>query len=517
MAFTDATRRGLLRAGASLPLSAALIRESRAQAGGTLTVALPTTPTSCDPVNPPDHDWMIVTQNIFENLVEYDIDGVLRPQLAKALPTVSEDGLTYAFELHEGIKFHNGQPLTSEDVKYSFEWMLDPANKAARGPTFNRLSHVEVDSPTKLRVILKEPFSPWLTMLTKFMGIWPKGSREQYGPDHFRRHPTGVGTGPGLFEEWKPNDYISFRRNPNYWQPGKPAWERLIIKQVPEDTSRVAYLLSSQADIISVPPPRDYARLKTRRGIQGNARATLGGWSFIALNNARPPFDDVNFRRAIAHAIDRKTINERIYHGMVETTAVPAPRSSWWFNPAADAVLDYNLDKARDYLKKSKYPNGASFELACASVPYLLDSRDAAIFLQSELAKIGVEVKIRLAEQSVLSPMLSRGELDALVANFMSPGDPTYMIMVYLTAGQFMSKSSSFTDARLDELMKLAFRENEQEPMKPHLHEMQMLLAEKSPFIWLGFFSAANLWRDRVKNFKVSTGQTVMVRDVSLG
>lgn len=516
MTHPGITRRGALAAGAAA-FTGAWARETRAQSGGTLTVALPTTPTSCDPINPPDHDWMIASQTVFENLVEYDVDGVLRPQLAKALPEISADKLSYAFELREGVRFHNGQLLTSDDVKYSFEYMLNPANRAARGPTFSRLSHVEVDSPTRLRVILKEPFSPWPTFLTKFMGIWPKGSREQYGDDHFRRRPVGVGTGPGIFEEWRPNDYISFRRNPNYWDPGKPQWERLVVRQVPEDAARVAYLLSGQADIISVPPPRDFARLRTRRGIQGGARPTLGGWSFIALNNARPPFDDVNFRRALAHAIDRRTINERIYHGMVETSSVPAPASSWWFNPAANAVLDYDLDKARDYLARSKYPNGASFELACASVPYLLDSRDAAIFLQSELAKLNIEVKLRLAEQSVLSPLLSRGELDALIGNFMSPGEASYMIMVYLTAGQFMSRSSSFASPRLEELMRACFAETEEAKLKPIFGEMQMLLADQSPFLWLGFFSAANLWRDRVRNFRVSQGQTVVVRDVSLG
>ncbi|MBR0654558.1 ABC transporter substrate-binding protein [Plastoroseomonas arctica] len=512
----ELSRRTALGAGLGA-FSGAWAREAGAQAGTTLTVALPTTPTSCDPINPPDHDWMIACQMVFENLVEYDIDGVLRPQLAKALPTISADKLTYAFELREGVRFHNGKILDSEDVKYSFEYMLNPANRAARGPTFSRLSHVEVDSPTRLRVILKEPFSPWMTFLTKFMGIWPKGSREELGEDHFRRRPTGVGTGPGLFEEWRPNDFISFRKNPNYWTPGKPAWDRLVVRQVPEDAARVAYLLSGQADIISVPPPRDFPRLRTRRGIQGGSRPTLGGWSFIAMNNARPPFDDLNFRLAMAHAIDRRTINERIYHGMVETAAVPAPASSWWFNPEANAKLDYNLDKARDYLARSKYPNGASFELACASVPYLLDSRDAAIFLQSELAKLNIEVKLRMAEQSVLSPALSRGELDALIGNFMSPGEATYMIMVYLTAGQFMSRSSNYANPRLEALMRAAFAENEDEKMKPILAEMQMLLADESPFLWLGFFSAANLWRDRVRNFKVSQGQTVTVRDVSLG
>ena len=133
------------------------------------------------------HDSQILSQTIWENLTEFTIDGELTPRLAKALPTVSDDKLTYSFELRDDVYFQNGQKLTAEDVKYSFEYMLDPANKAGRRPVFSRLSHVEIDSPTRLRVILKEPFSPWIYFQTKHMGIWPAGSRETYGDDYFRR------------------------------------------------------------------------------------------------------------------------------------------------------------------------------------------------------------------------------------------------------------------------------------------------------------------------------------------
>lgn len=279
---TTASRRGLLHAAsavAGLSLSPAWLRNARAETnGGTLTVELSTNPITCDPINMTSHDSQILSQTIWENLVEFDIEGVLRPQLAKALPVISADKLTYAFELREDLTFQNGQKLTSEDVKYSFEYMLDPAHKASRGPLFNRLSHVEIDSPTKLRVILKEPYSPWTSFLTKFMGIWPAGSREKLGEDYFRLSPAGIGTGPGIFEEWRPNDFISFKKNPNYWQKGLPHWDRLLVKVVPEDATRVAYLLGGQADIIGAPPPRDFARLKSRPKMQGDARVTLGGW-----------------------------------------------------------------------------------------------------------------------------------------------------------------------------------------------------------------------------------------------
>lgn len=510
------SRRGLLRATAALPLSAAWLRTAQAAPNGTLTVALSDNPLTCDPINMSSHDSMILSQTIWENLVEFDVDGVLRPQLAKALPTISADKLTYSFELRDDVVFHNGQKLTSEDVKYSFEYMLDPANKAIRRPIFDRLSHVEIDGPLKLRVILKEPYSPWVYFLTKHMAIWPKGSRETAGADAFRRNPVGLGTGPGIFEEWKPNDYVSFIRNPNYWQKGKPAWERLVVKVVPEDATRVAYLLGGQADIIGAPPARDFQRLKTRKGIQGETRATLGGWSVILLNTAKPPFDDVNFRRAVAHAIDRKTITEKIYYGLVEKSAIPAPASSWWYNEAADKTLDYDLDKARAFLKKSKYADDAGFELTASAVPYLLDSKDCAVFLQSELAKIGIKVTLKLAEPALISPAMYRGDHQAMFRNLMSPGEPTYMTTVNFTPNQFMSTVGNYTHPRIAELLRVIFAEDDQAKLKPVYAELLQLIADESPYVWIGFFNATNLWRERVKGFKPSRGLTVNVRDVAL-
>jgi len=157
---TGLTRRSALRALAALPAVGsfgAWLRTARAAGDGTLTVALSDNPLTCDPINMFSHDSMILSQNIFQNLVEFDVDGVLKPQLARALPEISADKLIYSFELRDDVAFQNGQKLTSEDVKYSFEYMLDPAHKAARRPIFNRLSHVETDGPYRLRVVLKEP------------------------------------------------------------------------------------------------------------------------------------------------------------------------------------------------------------------------------------------------------------------------------------------------------------------------------------------------------------------------
>jgi peptide/nickel transport system substrate-binding protein len=513
------SRRGLLRGFAVTSTAAftgAWLREAKADASGTLTVALSDNPLTCDPINMASHDSQILSQTIWENLTEFTIDGELRPQLAKALPTVSDDKLTYSFELRDDVYFQNGQKLTAEDVKYSFEYMLDPANKAGRRPVFSRLSHVEIDDPTRLRVILKEPFSPWVYFQTKHMGIWPAGSREKYGDDFFKRSPKELGTGVGIFEEWRPNDYVSFVRNPNYWQKGKPAWERLVVRIVPEDASRVAYLLSGQADIIGAPPARDFARLKTRPHIQGDTRATFGGWSVFLMNNARPPFDDINFRKAMAHAIDRKTICQKIYYGLVEQSGIPAPASSWWYDKQADEAVAYDLDKARYYLKQSKYADEPAFDLMTSSVPYLLDAKDCVVFLQAELAKIGVTVNLQTADTAVVQAAFSQGNYSAMYRNIMSPGEPTYFITQAFTPNQYMSKVSSYTNPKIDAMLKIIFAEDDLKNAKPVFTDLLRLLADESPFVWIGYFNATNLWRDRVKNFKPSRGLAINVHDVAL-
>src|SRR5262245_49306868 len=212
-----------------------------------VTVAIPSHPVTFDPVNAANHDAMVVSQTVFENLVEVDIEGkTVQPQLATALPQVSADRLVYTFDLRDDVYFQDGQKLTAEDVKYSFEYVLDPKNNALRRPLFNKIKAVIVESPTRVKFELGEPYRPWLFYMTKYMGIFPKGSREKHGGDFFKTGPVAVGTGPGTFVEWRQNDSITLRKNTNYWRKGLPHWDRLVVRLIPEDSVRVAYLTTGQ-------------------------------------------------------------------------------------------------------------------------------------------------------------------------------------------------------------------------------------------------------------------------------
>jgi peptide/nickel transport system substrate-binding protein len=454
---------------------------------------------------------------VFENLLETNLDGELVPCLARAMPTVSDDALRFTFDLRDDVVFHNGQKFTAEDVKYSYEYMLDPKNKSLRRSLFSPIERIEIESPTRITFVLKHPYRPWLQYMQKFMAIFPKGSRETLGDDAFKSAPVGVGTGPGIFVEWQPDTQIVLKKNPNYWRKGVPAWDRVVAKIVPEDSTRLAYLMTGQSQIISAPPPRDFARLKTTPGIQTGSTVALGGMWFMQTNTKRAPFDDVNFRKAVSCAIDRKGIARDVLYGLLDATATPAPTVTAYYNAKADEAVGYNPTRSKEYLAKSKYAGKPEFELLVPSIPYLFDAKDSAVVMQSQLAAVGITMKITLMEQPQILTRAQAGTHVASLMPLMAPADPTFIIQICYTADQGMSKSSGYTNPVLDAAIQESYRYTDAARLNPVLMRIQDILVEDCPSIWLGFVGVANAWRDEVKGFKPNSGLSMALRDVTIG
>lgn len=493
----------------SLPFSPALA------AGGELTIAVPNNPTTLDPTTQANHDAMVITQSIFENLVQVDLDGNLQPQLATALPEISPDGLDYVFNLRPNVKFHNGKALSAEDVKYSFDYVLNPENKALRRPLFSRIAEIVVEDPLRVRFKLKEPYRPWLYYMTKYMGIFPVGSRENPGADHFKNSPTGVGTGPAKFVEWRQNDRIVLEKNPDYWNPAVPTWNRLVVRVIPDDSSRLSYLSTGQVDIISAPRPKDFANLNKQSEIRTGARLSLGGWFFLMTNTKAPPFDDLNVRKAIACGIDRKMLASKVYYDLVEPATVPAPPGSWWADPKADAINQYDPAKAKQYIDRSKYAGRCEFDMLVPSQPYLLDVKDAAVVIQAQLAQIGIKLNIREMEQGVLLQQTRLGNFASALQVWMSPGEPTYMIDLIYGKDNVFSKASGYDNKTAWDFIAETYRHTEEAQLKPIFAKLLTQLAEDVPHTWLGFVKASNAWRPGVQNFKVNQGLTMRVTNVT--
>jgi peptide/nickel transport system substrate-binding protein len=509
-------RRSLLAAGATLGTQ--LLRPGLALgADRTLTIALPNNPSTMDPIQTSNHDGMAISNAVFENLLEVDLDGNVVPCLARAMPVLSDDQLTMTFDLRDDVQFQNGAAFTAEDVKYSYDYMLDPKNRSIRRYIFDRITRIDVESPTKVAFHLREPFRPFFQYQTKFMGIFPKGSREAHGDRYFANTPIGVGTGPGIFVDWTPNDQLEIRRNPNYWRRGVPGWDRVVAKIVPEESVRAAYLATGQAQIISAPPPHQMAELARTPGVKVGRKTALGGLWFMQTNTAKKPFDDVNFRKAVSCAIDRKKLSEEVFYGLISPSAVPAAREAAWFSAEAEATLAYDPARARAYLAKSKYPTGATFDLQVPNPPYLIDTRDAAVVMQSMLAAVGIKMNIRSQEMPQVLSSMTAGSHVATLLPLMAPSDPTFHVTICYLPDQQQSKSSNYSNPALTAAVTESYRHTDMKDLLPIYHKIQAILAEDCPHVWLGYVVVANAWREEVRDYSVNTGLTIWTRDVKLG
>ena len=511
-----ASRRTLLTAGAATLGLGLLDPHLALGADKTLVIALPNNPSTMDPIQTSNHDAMAISNAIFEDLLEVDLDGNPVPCLARALPAISDDQLTMTFDLRDDVQFQNGAAFSAEDVKYSYDYMLDPKNRSLRRSIFSPIQRVDVESPTRVVFHLATPFRPFFQYQTKFMGIFPKGSREANGDRFFATTPVGVGTGPGIFVDWAPNDQLVIRKNPHYWRKGVPAWDRVVAKIVPEDAARVAYLKTDDAQIISAPPPHQLAELAATPGLSVGKKVALGGLWFMQLNNAKKPFDDVNFRKAVSCAIDRKKIAEEVFYGLISPTAVPAPSEVAWFNAAAEASIAYDPARAKDYLAKSKHADDTEFDLLVPNPPYLIDTRDAAIVMQAQLAAVGIKMNIRSMEMPQVLTRMSAGTHVATLLPLMAPSDPTFHITICYLPNQQQSKSSNYSNPALTAAVEESYRHTDMKDLIPLYKTMQDILAADCPHVWLGYVVVANAWRDEVKNYKVNTGLTIWVRDAEI-
>lgn len=515
----DRTRRRILQASAAgvagISLPFAFGKRVFAAAGGVLTVAIPSNPQTFDPLNQPNHDVMAINQLIFENLVGIDARGQRAPQLARAW-TISPDKLTYTFDLRRGVTFQNGQPFTSADVKYSFEYVLDPANKAFRRPFWTVIDSVSASAPETAVIRLKRPYRPLLDYMSKYMGIFPVGSREQHSGDFFRQAPVGVGTGPGVFVQSRANDFVELRRNPAYWRKGLPHWERVVFRIIPEESSRLASLMATQTQIISAPPAQLFAQIRRSPGIAGDSRPSPTSPLMMCLNTRKAPFDDPAFRRAVSLVIDRAKIGKDLCYGAVKASSMPFAPDSPWFDAASAASADFNPNAARAALKASKYANGASFDLLYVQPAYLIDTSSAALFVQAQLGALGVKVNLRPLDFGQMISQAMVGNHQAVLTAFIAPPEPTYLLNALFRPTESLWKATGYTNTALLGLIDESYVADDPAALTPILVKLQQILARDCPAIWIGALEVQNLWRSQVEHFEVSTGFSLALGQVAV-
>ena len=386
------------------------------RSGGTLTYATGTDALTLDPQFVTDVPTSRVVMQIHETLVKYDLDMKIIPCLAESW-TTSADRLTWTFKIRKGVKFHDGTPLNAEAVKYNFDRMIDPAIASPRKSNVVMVQDTKVIDEYTFAVTTKKPFAPLLAQLSSYnISIMSPTAAKKLGKN-YSQGPAG--TGPFKLESWTRGEKTVLARNENYWG-AKTYLDKVVIRIVPEDSTRVMLLLSGEADVIASVPPVLTERLKQSKDVK-ILREMGFRTIYIGLNCTIKPFTDVRVRKAVAHAVNPETIVNGILSGMAtiggsfESPVIPGAIQGLKPYP-------YNPALAKKLLAEAGFPNGFTTTFYTPTGRYLMD-RQVTEAIQAQLKEVGINAEIKAPDWATQIALLDKGTEVPMF--LMGKGSPT--------------------------------------------------------------------------------------------
>lgn len=373
------------------------------KSGGTYTILSAADPDMLDPHRQSSIYTHQLAGLVYNKLVSYETgpnveytDYNVVPDLAERWE-VSEDGKVYTFYLREAY-WHdkepvNGRQVTAEDVVATMERIIHlPGHQAA---LLSEVESVEAKDSQTVVFTLKQPFAPFLNfMANHFMWILP----EEGVNGEFDLASDAIGTGPFVLEEWEDNVQATFKKNPNYYEEGKPYLDEVIFKVVPDQGSRIAAFRTGQADTIGQLSPEELTQLQKTNPEVTVFDALFPTQEQLYVNMEKEPFNDIRVRKAISMAIDRKSMVNAIYGGG-ETSGPVNPSLGDWALPLEEreALQPYNPEEAKKLLKEAGYQNGFSTTLIVTN-GYGEQLVRVAQWIAEDLRNIGINAEIEVVE-----------------------------------------------------------------------------------------------------------------------
>lgn len=335
---------------------------------------------------------------LYDTLYAFDIKGNLQPSVATGVK-ISDNGLSYTFTLRKDVKFHNGAKLTSADVKFSLERILDPAVKSTRRPYFAGLVK-SVDTPNDSTVVfhLAHPDGAFINKIAGYLLLVPKAYTESLGsPEAFSRAP--IGSGPYKFVKQTIGQSVELARFDGYWGK-KPGIKHLIFKIIPEPSSRVNALLNGEVDVIDYVPDVDVARLRANPGLSVKS-VPVGSPLAVRLYSNVPgtPLAKRQVRLALNYALDTKAIINKVLHGIgAQLSSYISTSYPYGVDPTLKPY-PYDPAKAKQMLAQAGYPNGFSTDLWCSND----NPKELCEVIAAYWAAIGVRTNIKVIDYAAWS------------------------------------------------------------------------------------------------------------------
>ncbi|MFJ7995072.1 glutathione ABC transporter substrate-binding protein [Peribacillus frigoritolerans] len=451
----------------------------------------------------------VTHHKIYEGLVQRDENSEIQPMLAEKWKQINDT--TWEFKLREDVKFHDGTPFNADAVKKTFDRLLDPVVASPRAVVFDMVKEVKAVDEFTVQFILKEPFSPLLSILANHEGgiISPK-TIEKYGKKTIQE-PNG--TGPFAFDSWSPGQEITLTKNDSYWGD-EPKVDKVIFKVVPEDSTRISMIETGEAHIAEPLPVAVMDQVESSPSMDVY-RSEGYGTEYLGFNVNNEPFNDERVRKAIAHAIEMDSIIKGVFNNVGVKANSLMGSKVFGYNEDLEAY-DYNLKEAKKLMAEAGYSKGLDATILT------MDSKERvnlAEVLQSQLKGIGINLKVQVMEYGSFVEQVNKGQSEMFIISWRNAtGDADYnQYNLFHTESQGAAGNTFFySNQKVDRLIDAARKEKEEGKRKELYAEAQEIEMADTPYIPVRVIENVAAVAKEVKGFSISPSGYLEINDVTI-
>ena len=443
---------------------------SQPRAGGTLRIGIPgdIVPSAVPHyVHPANYQ---LNSLVYDTLLSYDVHLNPQPALATAW-TWSADFRRLTVTLRPGVRFHSGRPFTSQDAKSNLERLRSPA-VSSQWRNYAELMHVDAPEPGTLVINYDSPLKSSLDALAlTFMA-------DPLTFDQISEGRSFVGTGPFRFKEWAQADHLAVERNPDYWQPGKPYLDGVVLRVLTSPATAGATLEGDALDWLSGVPAQDAKRLSTDSAYEVLLSGNGGTFFIVGFDVSMPELADRRVRQAFAYALNRPRLVEVALSGFGRPACIPWPRQSIGYDAVQDQAYGYDLNRARSLLQEAGWDTAREVPLLVPS--FLMLTKEMAEIVQADLASVGVKVAVQVVETAEFT---ARGLKSQMGGAWISPMSftnlsPATCLMTASTAR--VPNMSNFANQRYKELIDQVVRTTDDVTLKATVHEVTQIMLDEA-------------------------------------
>jgi peptide/nickel transport system substrate-binding protein len=464
----------------------------------TLVMLIESSPTNLDPRVGVDAQSERIDNLIFDDLLTRGNNLDVAPGLAERWEV--PDPLTYIFHLHPGVRFHDGRPLTSRYVKWTFDSLLQGKVRSTKAAVYRFVDHIEATDDSTVVFHMKEPSATLLWNLSDgAIGIVPLGS----GPE-ITSHP--IGSGPFKFVSSETDREVTIERNEDYWGD-KAKLVRVRFAVVPDATTRALELRKGSADAtINALTPDTVVTLERDPSLAVE-RAPGTVLAYLGFNLRDPILRDIRVRQAIAYGLDRRPMIEYLWRGEAQAARSILPTQSWAYNGNVPAY-DHDPEKARNLLDAAGYPavNGVRFHLTMKTSTDE-NTRLMVAVMQQQLREIGIALDIRSFEFATFFADVTHGVFQLYGLRWIGGNEDPDIFEYAFHSAKFPPNGANrgfYRNRKVDALIDQARQEVVTATRKKIYDQVQNIIAEELPYIDLWYLDNVLVHNKRVRNLQLN-------------